>query len=192
MSYFPKVIPTGIDHGTVTVMVSGEGYEVTTLRCDGKYTDGRRPDEIKFATTIEEDLSRRDFTCNAIAADPLTKTIIDPFGGQKDINGKVLRAVGSPINRFKEDGLRIMRAARFAAMLGFEIEPETYFAMCDLDVLSVFSKVSVERIRDEWLKVMLANRPSIAFDIMFLTGMLKICCPELCEMYGCVQNQYHE
>ena len=122
---FRKVIPTGIDHGTVTVLHRGEGYEVTTLRGDGTYSDGRRPDEVTFVDDIADDLARRDFTVNAIAYEPTSRALVDPHGGLADLDARLLRAVGVPAQRFGEDGLRILRGARFVATLDFELEAET-------------------------------------------------------------------
>src|SRR5690606_41041217 len=110
---FKRTIPTGIQHGTVTVLHRGRHYEVTTLRGEGAYTDGRRPDTVEFVREIDEDLARRDFTVNAIAYDPLRRELVDPWGGLEDIDRKVIRAVGDPRERFGEDGLRVLRAARF-------------------------------------------------------------------------------
>jgi tRNA nucleotidyltransferase (CCA-adding enzyme) len=188
-SLFRKVIETGIQHGTVTVMLNGQGYEVTTYRGDGEYSDGRRPDEVTFVKTIEEDLARRDFTANAIAYDPIQDLFTDPFGGQDDIDQKLIKAVGDPLKRFSEDGLRVLRAARFAATLGFKIGIETYEAI--QPSLGTLAKVSVERVRDEWLKAMLAPKPSAAFDVMLSTYMLESLAPELMPMVGCQQNKYH-
>lgn len=176
---FRKVVPTGIDHGTVTVVLAGEPYEVTTLRGEGDYGDGRRPDAVVFLDDITEDLARRDFTFNAIALDPLTRDLIDPFGGQQDLAARLVRAVGTAKDRFREDGLRILRAARFAARLECTIEQQTRAAMSDRVCLATFATVSIERVHDEWLKTMGARRPSIAFEIMQQCGMLEIVCPEL-------------
>jgi tRNA nucleotidyltransferase (CCA-adding enzyme) len=162
---FSKVIETGIKHGTVTVMMNGEGFEVTTYRGEGTYSDGRRPDDVQFLNTIEEDLARRDFTINAIAYDPIACVFRDPFLGRNDIDRCLIRAVGNPHKRFAEDGLRVLRAARFAATLRFEIELETYQAINPS--LRSYTKVSAERIRDEWLKIMSAREPSVAFKIMW-------------------------
>ena len=129
---FRKVIPTGIQHGTVTVLIRGTHYEVTTLRGEGAYTDGRRPDSVEFVDDITADLARRDFTFNAIAIDPVDGHMIDPFGGEKDLNDHIIRAVGDANDRFAEDGLRVLRAARFAATLGCAIAPETESAMGSL------------------------------------------------------------
>ncbi len=191
MSAFRKVIPTGIQHGTVTVLVRGVPYEVTTLRGEGTYSDGRRPDRVEFVDDITADLARRDFTMNAIAIDPVDGHLIDPFGGQKDLGARVIRAVGDPNERFAEDGLRVLRAARFAATLEGSLEPETERAMGTARSLQTFRCVSAERVRDEWLKAMSARRPSVAFEIMRRTEMLAIICPEMLESVGCEQNRWH-
>ncbi|KYF52986.1 hypothetical protein BE08_06585 [Sorangium cellulosum] len=188
---FRKVIPTGIQHGTVTVLVRGVPYEVTTLRGDGTYTDGRRPDRVEFVDDITADLARRDFTMNAIALDPVDGHLIDPFGGRRDLEAKVIRAVGDPNERFAEDGLRVLRAARFAATLEGSIEPETERAMGTARSHQTFRCVSAERVRDEWLKAMRARRPSVAFEIMRRTELLAITCPEMIESVGCEQNRWH-
>ena len=186
---FRRVIPTGIDHGTVTVLWKGEAYEVTTLRGEGAYTDGRRPDSVVFVEDIDRDLARRDFTVNAIAYDPVDGHVADPFGGLDDMQAKVLRAVGEPSERFQEDGLRILRGARFVATLGFELEEATEAAF--RGALDTFRKVSPERVRDEWMKAMKAATPSRAFEVMRRTGILEVTCPELLEQVGCEQNQWH-
>ena len=123
-----RVIATGLQHGTVTVVQEGIPYEITTFRRDGDYTDHRRPDSVCFVTDLREDLQRRDFTVNAMAAD-MNGKICDPFGGREDLNRKIIRAVGDPERRFEEDALRILRGLRFAASLGFSISPETAEAM---------------------------------------------------------------
>jgi tRNA nucleotidyltransferase (CCA-adding enzyme) len=189
MKIFPRTIPTGIDHGTVTVMVGKEPIEVTTLRGEGAYSDGRRPDSVEFVDDLEQDLARRDFTVNAIAVDPLDLSVIDPFGGQRDIEAKRLRAVGDARARFSEDGLRVLRAARFAATLEFEIDAETFDAISP--TLDTFRKVSPERVRDEWVKTMKARRPSRAFDVMRRGGILGVTCPELLLGVGMEQNRFH-
>jgi len=186
---FRKVIPTGIDHGTVTVLWKGEGFEVTTLRGEGTYSDGRRPDNVVFVGNIDQDLARRDFTVNAIAYDPVDGHVVDPFGGLTDMKHKVLRAVGNPSKRFQEDGLRILRGARFVATLGFELDEDTEAAFGG--ALDTFRKVSPERVREEWLKAMKANAPSRAFEVMRRTGILEVTYPELLEQVGCEQNQWH-
>jgi tRNA nucleotidyltransferase (CCA-adding enzyme) len=188
---FRKVIPTGIQHGTVTVLVHGVPYEVTTLRGEGAYSDGRRPDKVEFVDDITADLARRDFTVNAIAIDPVDGHLIDPFGGQKDLEAKVVRAVGDPNERFAEDGLRVLRAARFAATLECSIDPDTERAMGTARSQQTFRCVSAERVRDEWLKAMLARRPSVAFETMRRTDLLAITCPEMLESVDCAQNKWH-
>jgi tRNA nucleotidyltransferase (CCA-adding enzyme) len=187
---FPRVVETGIKHGTVTVIVDGEPFEVTTFRGDGAYTDGRRPDSVTFLDTIEEDLARRDFTINAIAYDPLKGQFSDPYGGRDDLDAGLIRAVGRAEERFREDGLRILRGARFAATLDFEIDVATARAMtAELDVLRGLAQ---ERIHDEWAKALTAERPSTFFRVMHLSGMLDYLCPELVPLIGCEQNRYHQ
>lgn len=186
---FSRVIPTGIQHGTVTVVLGGAHYEVTTLRGEASYSDGRRPDSIYYVREIHEDLARRDFTINAIAYDPLTDVLIDPFGGVRDLKDRILRAVGVASERFAEDGLRVLRAARFSATLELEIDPAT--AQAIEPSLASYRKVSAERIRDEWIKTMPARRPSLAFEVMRKHGLLAITAPELLESVGCAQNRYH-
>jgi tRNA nucleotidyltransferase (CCA-adding enzyme) len=189
MKLFRRVIPTGVQHGTVTVLMKEGQYEVTTLRGETTYTDGRRPDAVYFVDDIQDDLARRDFTINAIAYDPLADKLIDPFGGQQDLEQGVLRAVGDPAERFAEDGLRVLRAARFVATLEVELAPETERAI--EPSLASYRKVSAERVRDEWLKAMKARMPSRAFRVMERHGILAISAPELLESVGCAQNKYH-
>ena len=186
---FRRVIPTGIQHGTVTVVLKEGQYEVTTLRGETSYTDGRRPDAVYFVDDINDDLARRDFTINAIAYDVLEDRLIDPFGGAADLARRLLRAVGVASERFAEDGLRVLRGARFAASLELEIEAETERAI--EPSLASYRKVSAERIRDEWLKAMKARRPSRAFEIMKAHGLLRITAPEMLESVGCEQNRHH-
>ncbi len=186
---FPRAIPTGIDHGTVTVLAGGASYEVTTLRGDGSYSDGRRPDWVEFVDDITADLARRDFTVNAIAVDPFAGELIDPFGGRLDLKERVLRAVGEPQERFTEDGLRVLRAARFVATLELTLDPATESAIGR--TLDTYRKVAAERVRDEWVKTMKARQPSRAFEVMRRTGILGVTCPELLEGVGMEQNKWH-
>jgi tRNA nucleotidyltransferase (CCA-adding enzyme) len=174
---FRRVIPTGIDHGTVTVLLHGEELELTTLRAERDYRDGRRPEHVDFVRSIEEDLARRDFTVNAIAFEPNTEALVDPFGGLSDLRARCLRAVGEAARRFAEDGLRVLRAARLVATLEFELDPETARAIAPS--LDTYRRVSAERIRDEWNKALLAREPSRAFRVMHEHGMLAITAPEL-------------
>lgn len=189
MRLFSRVIPTGIQHGTVTVLLDGQGYEVTTLRGEATYSDGRRPDAVHFVDDIVADLARRDFTINAIAYDPDEDRIIDPFGGIADLESRKLRAVGDPQERFAEDGLRVLRAARFVATLEVDLDPKTEQAI--MPSLATYRKVSAERIRDEWAKTMKARKPSRAFEVMKDHGLLAITAPELLESVGCEQNRHH-
>jgi tRNA nucleotidyltransferase (CCA-adding enzyme) len=186
---FSHVIPTGIQHGTVTVMIGRNGYEVTTLRGETAYSDGRRPDSVHFVDDIVADLARRDFTINAMAYDPTERRLIDPFDGLRDLVSRTLRAVGNPAERFAEDGLRVLRAARFVAVLELTMDPATAHAI--EPSLASYRKVSAERIRDEWVKAMGARRPSVAFEVMREHGMLAISAPELLESVGCEQNRHH-
>ena len=164
--------------------------EITTYRSEAKYTDKRHPDEIKFAKTIEEDLARRDFVINAMAmmVDEELK-IIDPYGGQKDLKDKIIRAVGNAEERFEEDALRMMRAVRFATTLGFEIEEKTAKAIEKNS--SSFEIVSKERTRDEFLKIIMAEKPSKGIEFLRKLGLLKYIIPELEEGYGVSQNKHH-
>jgi len=184
-----KVVPTGIKHGTVTVFFKSNSAEITTFRLEGGYSDGRRPDEVRFTSDVEEDLSRRDFTMNAIALRLPKGELIDPFGGEKDIKAGVIRCVGSAAERFNEDGLRPLRAVRFAAQLGFEIEKNTLDAIGG--ALSVSAKVSWERVRDELDKILASPIPSRAFRLMEETGLLKLFIGELAGCRGVEQKGFH-
>ncbi len=195
MSIFKKVIPTGIAHGTVTVHIMGLELETTTFRTESDYSDGRHPDKVEFAATIEEDLSRRDFTMNAIAADLCTGHIVDPFGGQKDIRSKIIRTVGSPLERFDEDGLRPVRAIRFTSQLSFDIEAETLEAISNPKVLERTRGISVERFRDEFCKIMKTQKPSVGLKLLESTGILDLFIPEFNPCRNCLQKDergFHE
>ena len=176
-SAFRKVIPTGIQHGTVTVISQGEHVEVTTFRTEGAYVDGRRPEAVEFKLDVREDLSRRDFTINAMAFDPLRPELVDPFGGQDDLEARTVRAVGEPMARFSEDGLRCLRAARFAATLGFKVDPATLAAIAPC--LPVFRKVAGERVREELTRLLLSDHPDTGLKILADTGLLQEIVPEL-------------
>lgn len=149
-----KVVPTGIKHGTVSVVIDSEVFEITTFRTDGEYKDGRHPETVEFASSIEEDLSRRDFTMNSIAYNP-KKGFVDPFGGKEDIKNKVVRANGLATERFEEDALRMMRAIRFSSQLSFEIEKSTFEAIKTCSDL--IDKISKERIVEELKKTLESN-----------------------------------
>jgi len=154
---FPKTYPTGLQHGTITVSMNDEHFEVTTYRIDGIYTDGRRPDQVIFTSRVEEDLARRDFTINAMAFDPISGIFVDPFFGMEDLESGTIRCVGNAVDRFTEDGLRIMRAARFAARFDFIIERQTQSAMSE--ALETLKKVSRERVKDELWKTLATHSP---------------------------------
>lgn len=158
LSLFAHCIPTGLRHGTVTVLEDGVRAEVTTFRADGAYLDGRRPSQIRFVTRIEDDLARRDFTVNAMAMDAAGK-VLDLFGGQDDLRRGIIRCVGAPRVRFQEDALRMLRAYRFSAQLGFSIEAQTEAAIAACVPLCVC--LSAERIRDEMEKTLLSPRPQV-------------------------------
>jgi len=162
-SLFPKTIPTGLRHGTVTVVTDGGHVEVTTFRRDGAYTDHRRPEQVDFVTELNEDLARRDFTMNAIALD-LRGVRTDPFGGSRDIAAGRIRSVGDPAVRFEEDALRMFRAFRFSAQLGFAIDPAILTAIHVQSHLA--QSLSAERIRDELEKMLLSDRPEILSDVL--------------------------
>jgi tRNA nucleotidyltransferase (CCA-adding enzyme) len=149
---FSKTIDTGIKHGTVTVVINKKRFEVTTYRVDGEYLDYRRPKNIYFTDNLFQDLSRRDFTINAIA---YNKTFIDPFNGKIDLSNRIIRCVGDPNQRFKEDALRMLRALRFSVTLNFSIEAETYDAL--IENISLIKFISIERIRDELIKLFLGE-----------------------------------
>ena len=190
MSIFRKVIPTGIAHGTVTVHFMKNEIEVTTFRTESDYSDGRHPDKVEYTGNIEEDLSRRDFTINAIASYLGDGTITDPFHGRDDIKRKVIRTVGNPLERFSEDGLRPVRAVRFSAQLGFEIERETLKAISEPEILKKTSGISLERFRDELLKLMKAEKPSAGLKLMEESGILDIFIPEFKKCRGCIQGDF--
>lgn len=173
---FPRTLPTGLQHGTVTVLYKRLQYEVTTLRGEVGYTDGRRPDHVVFLNDIEADLARRDFTVNAVAYDPLTKSLHDPFHGLHDLDVKILRSVGDPSIRFKEDALRMLRAARFSSTLTFDIAKDAMEAMKAL--ASNIKGVSQERILVEWQKGMAASNPCRMLQTLFDTGVLGHILPE--------------
>ncbi|MEE0879467.1 MAG: CCA tRNA nucleotidyltransferase [Treponemataceae bacterium] len=188
MSIFKKVIPTGIEHGTVTVLFMGTPIEVTTFRIEQGYSDSRHPDKISFTDDITEDLSRRDFTINAMAASLLDGKIIDPFDGQKDLKNKIIRTVGSATERFSEDGLRPIRAIRFASKLNFKIEEETLKAIPL--AIEKTKTISIERFRDEFCKMLVSEKPSISLKLMEETGILEFFLPELASCRNITQADF--
>ena len=171
---FPRTIDTGLKHGTVTVLIGRESFEVTTYRVDGVYEDGRHPKQVTFTPSLSEDLRRRDFTINAMAYDP-GSGLVDLFGGQEDLTDGVIRAVGDPVQRFTEDALRILRAFRFAAQLGYSIDPETLRAASSLS--RNLEKISSERIREELEKILLSDNPDILMKA-YKAGITAVFLPE--------------
>ena len=180
------VVETGIKHGTVTVVVNGENVEITTYRTEGEYTDSRHPDKVEFTTSLPLDLSRRDFTVNALAYDG-REEIIDLFGGKEDIENKVIKAIGNPYDRFSEDALRILRGIRFASVLDFEIEEKTRRAMLDLKHL--LHKISRERIAEEINKFLCGKNVKNA--LLDNWEILSEIIPEIGKMRGFDQKNRH-
>lgn len=189
---FQKVVPTGLEFGTQLIILEDGKYEVTTFRTEGRYLDGRHPSIVNFSKELHEDLSRRDFTVNAMAFDPVKGELVDEYNGQKDLKKKIIRTVGDPLARFFEDGLRTVRACRFAAQLNFKIEKKTLSAV--KQSLNVVQKVARERIHDEIIKVLTkADYPSICFDYMLKTGLLNLFIPELVLAVGVKQpREFHK
>ena len=191
-----RAIPTGLQHGTVTVVVDGHPFEITTFRGEGPYLDGRRPESVRLGVALEEDLARRDFTINAMAlpvealrGQDWRAQLVDPFGGLRDLEAGLIRAVGRALDRFNEDGLRGLRACRFASQLGFAIEADTLAAIPQC--LRVAGKVSVERVFTELTKLLCGADPLKGLNSLRDTGLLKLWLPELHPMVGCEQNRFH-
>jgi hypothetical protein len=176
---FSTTIDTGLQHGTVTVVIEKEGFEVTTFRLDGDYTDGRHPDRVAFTSSLTEDLRRRDFTINAMAYSEKTG-LIDEFDGERDLEDGVIRAVGEAKERFSEDALRMLRAIRFAGQLNFKIADETFDAIKELS--SNISKVSVERIAKELEKLLLSGNPEY-IALVYETGIFSVIAPEVAMLF---------
>lgn len=184
---FRRTVDTGIEHGTVTVMIGREGFEVTTYRVDGLYEDSRHPKDVTFTTSLEEDLRRRDFTINAMAYNDEVR-LVDVFGGMKDLNHHLIRCVGDPAKRFSEDALRILRAVRFSAQLAFPIEKNTAQAVREL--APTLKNISAERIQVELVKLLMSDHPDLIQDAYEL-GITKIILPEWDAMVGVEQNTRH-
>ena len=187
---FERTVPTGIRHGTVSVLLNKNSYEITTYRTDGVYSDSRHPDEVCFSQKIEDDLSRRDFTINALAYDLKDQNIIDLFSGLADLEAGIIRTIGKADDRFREDALRMIRACRFSAQLGFFIETETASAI--FSNAGLIQNLSNERIRDELIKTVMSVKPSTGFENLRQTGILKIILPELDSGWGVMQNKFHK
>ncbi len=184
---FKRTIDTGIEHGTVTVMMGKEGYEVTTYRIDGKYEDNRHPSEVTFTKNLTEDMKRRDFTINAMAYNE-EEGLIDRFGGLDDIEQGLIRCVGNPYERFSEDALRIMRAIRFSAQLGYSIEESTMEAIKEL--APTLEKISAERIQVELVKLLLSDHPD-QIRLAYELGITKVILPEFDACMETEQNNKH-
>ena len=189
MKLFPRTFPVGVSFGVVRVMLDGSEFEVATFRSDGQYLDGRHPSEIHFSGE-REDAHRRDFTLNGMFYDPIAERVIDYVGGQEDIKRKIIRTIGSPWDRFNEDSLRLIRAARFSARFDFTLDPQTEKAIREL--APVIERVSPERIRDEFEKMLTGPHPAQSIRILRKTGLLKILLPEVIAMEGVEQPpEYH-
>ena len=184
---FRRTVDTGIEHGTVTVMIGKDSYEVTTYRIDGAYEDSRHPKEVRFTNCLEEDLRRRDFTINAMAYNDDVR-LVDVFGGMQDLNHHLIRCVGDPRERFSEDALRILRAVRFSAQLDFPIEPDTAKAVKEL--APNLKNISAERIKTELVKLLTSPHPERIQDACEL-GITKVVLPEWDAMVGVKQNTIH-
>lgn len=189
MKLFRRTIPTGIEHGTVTIIYKKKHIECTTFRTEADYSDGRHPTAVAYTASIEEDLSRRDFTMNAIAISLPDGAVIDPFGGREDIRQKCIKTVGNPIDRFLEDGLRPVRAVRFAAQLSFTIDDSTLQAIPQ--TLHITQKISIERFREEFTKMLICEVPLPGLQLLESTGLLTLFIPELAECRGVEQGGYH-
>jgi poly(A) polymerase/tRNA nucleotidyltransferase (CCA-adding enzyme) len=192
-SLFPETFYEN-DYGTVGVVSESDDprlkvIEVTPYRVEGKYSNARHPDEVRFSDTLEDDLERRDFTINAIAYDPATGELVDHHGGREDLARKLIRTVGEPRKRFAEDALRMLRAIRLSAELDFVIDAETMAAIAS--EAPQLGKISRERVRDEFLRILMSDRPMQALYVAQKLGMLPYIIPELQEGIGCAQNQAH-
>lgn len=184
---FKRTVDTGIEHGTVTVLLGKDGYEVTTYRIDGAYEDSRHPKEVLFTNRLEEDLRRRDFTINAMAYNDEVR-LVDVFGGMQDLNHHLIRCVGEPKERFSEDALRILRAVRFSAQLNFPIESKTAAAVREL--APTLEHISAERIQAELVKLLVSAHPERIQDAYEL-GITRVILPEWDAMEGVAQNTPH-
>ena len=191
---FAHVVPTGLPHGTVTLLEGDWAVECTTFRREGAYSDARRPDRVEFTDDPEADLGRRDLTVNAMAWDPASGELLDPHGGALDLERRILRAVGDPLARFREDALRPLRVARFTATL--EIEPDeplrrALAALAAEDSGYAGATVAAERVRDELERMLTAVRPSRGFEVLREAGLLALWLPELARCRGVPQNRFH-
>ncbi len=184
MALFPDAHAVGAHFGVVLVRSRRFHFEIATFRTDGSYLDGRRPERVTFSTP-EEDAQRRDFSINGIFLDPLTDQIIDFVGGLEDLRHGIIRAIGTPADRFREDYLRLLRAVRFAETLGFAIDPATWRGICDC--ASGLRQISVERIRDEFVRMMVHPHRVRGFDLLVDSGLMAEFLPEILDLRGCEQ-----
>ena len=186
---FPRTVAVGAHFGVIVVLQDDAEFQVATFRNDGQYIDGRRPESVRFSTA-EEDAQRRDFTINGLFFDPIAGRLIDYVGGQKDLAAKLLRAIGNPYDRFREDRLRMLRAVRFATTLGFDLDGPTWRAVCEN--APHIHEVSAERIREELMKILLSPRRVRGFDLLDESGLLREILPEIENLKGCEQPpQFH-
>jgi putative nucleotidyltransferase with HDIG domain len=189
VALFPKAQTVGAHFGVVVVWRGGHQIEIATFREDGSYSDGRRPDSVTFSTP-EQDAQRRDFTVNGLFENPVSGEIIDYVGGRQDLADQVLRAIGDPHARFEEDRLRLMRAIRFATVLGFEIHPDTWAAVCELAPL--IDTVAMERVREELSRILVHPQRVRGFDLLVESGLMARILPEILVLQGCEQPpQFH-
>lgn len=184
LQVFPKGNQVGAHFGVILVSNQGVPFEIATFREDGKYHDGRHPEGVCFSTP-EKDAQRRDFTINGLFEDPWTGEVIDYVGGRIDLDNRIIRAIGDPVQRFSEDSLRLMRAVRFATVTEFEIEPATWSALCDH--AGWLDRVSIERIREELVKILLSPHRGRGVDLLMDSGLMKLIIPELYATVGCEQ-----
>lgn len=186
---FPTTYAVGAHFGVVVVHEQGEDFEVATFRSDGAYVDGRRPEGVVFSSP-QLDAERRDFTINGLFFDPFESKVIDYVNGQRDLDAKVLRAIGDPVARFREDKLRLLRAVRFGASLGFEIDPETWAAV--RQHATDIREVSAERIREELVRIFASPTRVRGFDLLVESGLMEQVLPEIMRLRGCEQPpQFH-
>jgi poly(A) polymerase len=186
---FPKTIPVGAQFGVVLVMIESQPFEVATFRHDGPYKDGRRPAHVRYGS-LDEDIVRRDFTINGMIYDPISDQIIDRIGGRKDLESKLVRAIGDPRARFEEDRLRMVRAVRFAASLGFTIESATLEAICEF--APSITEISWERNGEEITRILTEDGAKAGFELLDRTGLLKVLLPEIDGLKGVEQSpEYH-
>lgn len=190
MEIFPKTVPVGVQYGVVLVLMDSVSFEVATFRKDGRYIDGRHPENVGFSKDPQDDVKRRDFTINGLLYDPFKDEVLDYVGGREDIKNGIIRAIGNPVERFTEDKLRLMRAIRFASRYKYKIEENTLNAIKDL--APRITEVSPERIRDELDKIIRGKHPGLGLQMLEDTGILRYILPEVSQMAGVPQpEEFH-